>query len=164
MNTQPPEAFGSGKDLPCGWKDGKQAGFWKEQRGRVVPGSLNTFRDKGVLRSNPGNPGTPGSASFTTPREIPWLRQTHLKQTTPAKVVLKSWFSSNQLVITQFIPEQSCLAADGVSSPRNTPAVACSGQRDELTLALGMSLGLWCCSLCSRRGVLSSAASPQPQT
>lgn len=35
MNTQPAKPLGSGKDLPCGWKDGKLSGFWKEQRGRI---------------------------------------------------------------------------------------------------------------------------------
>lgn len=79
-----------------------------------------------------------------------------------SQVILKTWLSSSQLITTQFIPEQSCLAADRVSNSQNTPAIAC--QRDEFTLALGISLGLGCCSLCSRRGVLSSTASPQPQT
>lgn len=67
MNTQPPEPLGSGKDLPCGWKDGKQSGFWKEQRGRVVSGSLNAFRDENMLRSNPGTPGSVSSPAKRNP-------------------------------------------------------------------------------------------------
>lgn len=79
MNTQPAKPLGSGKDLPCGWKDGKQSGFWKSS----VEGSLNTFRDESMLGSKPDNPGTPGSASLTLPREIPLLHQTHLQPLQP---------------------------------------------------------------------------------
>lgn len=94
MNAQPPEPLGSGKDLPCGWEDGRQSGFWKEQCGRVMPGPLNTFRDESMLRSSPSNPGTPApmAASDTC-------------TATPARVVLKMWFLSKQLIITQFILE-----------------------------------------------------------